>query len=185
MLDHTLIQLRTCTSKRATGLILKTSLAMTMVLFLSACLSSNQILVSKFEQEGLVAKETPRGVVIYLAYLPDVMFVFGSSTLSSEAERKIAFIARVSNDRLAIKRDILVEGHTDAVGSKATNIELSESRAKSASVILVENGVTDQRIETVWFGESQPLVPNKHSDGSDNPEGRAANRRVEFILLNP
>ncbi len=185
MLDHMLVQLRTCASKRATGLILKTSLAMTMALFLSACISPNQVLVSKFEQGGVVAKETPRGVVIYLAYLPDVMFVFGSSVLSSDAEGKIVFIARVSNDHLAVNRDILVEGHADSVGSEASNIELSKSRAKSASAILVENGVTDQRIETAWFGESQPLVPNKHSDGSDSPEGRAANRRVEFILLNP
>ena len=45
-------------------------------------------------------------------------------------------------------------------------------------------GHTD-RIEIAWFGESAPRAENRNSDGSDNPEGRSANRRVELIILDP
>ena len=181
-------QFRTVSFLKTPGLALKIGLSLLVLFFVSACVSAkippsaNQILVATFEQGGLIAKETPRGVVVYL---PSVMFMFGSANLTSEAADKVKFIARVSNDRLAVNRNISVEGHTDSVGSEADNMMLSEVRANSVSSMLTGNGVDAGRIETDWFGESRPLVPNTLTDGSDSPEGRAANRRVEFILLNP
>jgi len=144
--------------------------------------SENQILVSLFEQGGLIARETPRGVVVYL---PSVMFVVGSATLAEESRDKVAYIAKVSSRKNIDQREIALEGHTDSVGSDAANMRLSEARAKSVKALLVEFSLPAERIETAWFGETLPLLPNQHADGSDDPEARAANRRVEFILLNP
>lgn len=144
--------------------------------------SHNQILVSQFEQGGLIAKETPRGVVIYL---PSAMFHSGSAQLTDDAADKVAFIAKISNNKIARKRDVLIEGHTDSIGSEAANMKLSKDRAESVSNTLLRFEMAAARIETDWFGESRPALPNQHSDGSDNPEGRTANRRVEFVLLNP
>lgn len=168
--------------------VLRLTLSLCLLFVLGACASAkhrpshNQILVSQFEQGGLVAKETPRGVVIYL---PSVMFVSGSAQLLSEAADKVAYIAKVSNSKIARKRDILIEGHTDSVGSEAANMQLSKDRAISVSDTLLRFEMASERVESNWFGESQPLLPNQRSDGSDDPEARAANRRVEFILLNP
>ena len=60
---------------------------------------------------------------------------------------------------------------------------LSERRANAAKDYLVEKGIEEARIRTSGFGESKPIAPNDNPDGSDNPEGRAKNRRVEFKLV--
>ncbi len=143
--------------------------------------SDNQVLVSKFTQGGLVAKETDRGVVVYL---PNVMFVVGSAEISEAAKDKVRFIAKICNNNPAKGRKILIEGHTDSVGSEEYNMILSEKRTKSVLEFLIHHQLEAERVGTAWFGETRPLVPNQFSDGRDNPKARTTNRRVEFILLN-
>ena len=70
-----------------------------------------------------------------------------------------------------------VEGHTDNVGDEEANQKLSEERAKAVVTKLVEMGITNDRLSAKGFGESKPLSDN-HS-----PEGRANNRRVEFVKM--
>ena len=48
---------------------------------------------------------------------------------------------------------------------------------------MVENGVDSKRIETVGFGSDRPIAKNTNDDGSDNPEGRQLNRRIELKVL--
>jgi outer membrane protein OmpA-like peptidoglycan-associated protein len=67
-----------------------------------------------------------------------------------------------------------IEGHTDSDGSEAHNQDLSERRAYSVKVYLVQNGVDALRLKTSGFGESQPIASN------DTAEGKAKNRRIEF-----
>lgn len=144
--------------------------------------SDNQLLVSQFTQGGFVAKETERGVVVYL---PSVMFVVGSAKISDPAKDKVRFIAEICNNNVARDRNVLIEGHTDSNGSKKYNMKLSEQRATAVADLLTQYQLNSERIDAAWFGETMPLVPNQLSDGSDNLEGRRTNRRVEFILLNP
>jgi outer membrane protein OmpA-like peptidoglycan-associated protein len=73
---------------------------------------------------------------------------------------------------------ILVEGHTDSTGSEAYNQQLSERRALSVKNLLVQRGVSPQRIDILGHGERRPVATN------DTPEGRQMNRRVE-IGINP
>ena len=79
---------------------------------------------------------------------------------------------------------VRVEGHTDSKGSDSYNNALSERRAKEAKKYIVSKGIAEERVIAKGFGESMPIAPNENPDGSDNPEGRAKNRRVEFKLLN-
>ncbi len=76
-------------------------------------------------------------------------------------------------------RRIGVEGHTDDVGSDADNMRLSQRRAEAVSAWLTHHGIEAGRVEARGYGTSHPIVPN-HSTS-----GRAANRRVEFHILDP
>lgn len=72
--------------------------------------------------------------------------------------------------------NILVEGHTDSTGSDAYNLTLSKNRAQAVSDYLEQQGVASPRIDTRWYGESQPKYDNS------TVEGRAKNRRVEIAI---
>ncbi|MDX1453662.1 MAG: OmpA family protein [Oleiphilaceae bacterium] len=72
---------------------------------------------------------------------------------------------------------VVVAGHTDSDGSEAYNQTLSMNRASSVSYYLQSRGVSEVRLETVGFGESQPVASN------NTKEGKQANRRVEITLL--
>ena len=68
-----------------------------------------------------------------------------------------------------------VEGHTDADGNDNNNQTLSEARGKSVMKKLIEMGISANRLKSTGFGESKPL------DNNNTPEGKANNRRVEFV----
>ncbi|MDD2780229.1 OmpA family protein [Sulfuricurvum sp.] len=75
---------------------------------------------------------------------------------------------------------IEVQGHTDNVGSDASNLTLSQLRAQSVTSYLSSHGVDSNRIKSVGYGETMPIASN------DTPSGREANRRVEIkIIPNP
>ena len=57
--------------------------------------------------------------------------------------------------------------------------------AEAVRDYLVKNGVSRARIDVIALGERRPIAPNAHADGSDDPEGRARNRRVEIEVLLP
>ena len=70
---------------------------------------------------------------------------------------------------------VVVEGHTDSVGSDAYNRKLSERRAKAVRDYLVREGIESSRLTTHGYGKSRPVASN------DTAEGRAENRRAEII----
>ena len=72
--------------------------------------------------------------------------------------------------------NILIEGHTDDVGSEAYNLSLSQRRAEAVGNYLKSVGVDASRFTIKWYGETQPSVDNS------TPENRALNRRVQFII---
>lgn len=78
-----------------------------------------------------------------------------------------------------------VAGHTDSIGSDAYNMKLSERRAKAVYDFLVQNGVDAGRlIGPHGYGKTHPIAPNTNPNGSDNPAGRAQNRRTELNVQN-
>jgi len=74
---------------------------------------------------------------------------------------------------------IRIEGHTDSVGRKSKNLELSKRRARSVGRYLVEQGIDAARLAAFGCGQNVPIASN------DDDEGRQKNRRVEFHILDP
>ncbi len=124
------------------------------------------------ELSDLKARQTERGIVLTIG---EVLFAFGKADLSSKADRSVdklaEFLKKYPN------RNVLIEGHTDNIGSDEYNLDLSQRRAESVKEKLVGDGVGPDRITTVGYGEKYPAVSN------DTDENRALNRRVEVIIL--
>ncbi|HEY8539163.1 MAG TPA: OmpA family protein, partial [Steroidobacteraceae bacterium] len=125
------------------------------------------------EQElaDLKAKKTDRGVVLTLG---DVLFETGRANLQPGAYPTIDRLASALKE--APGRTVLIEGHTDSVGSAEFNQRLSENRAESVQRALLERGVASNQITTVGKGETTPIASN------DSAGGRQQNRRVEMIF---
>ncbi len=121
--------------------------------------------------EDLQAKQTDRGMVLTLG---DVLFDTGKASLKAGAMRTMDKLA----DFLGAnpERRILVEGHTDSVGSEDYNQALSERRARSVLNAIGERGISRDRIEIEGLGEAYPVASN------DDAYGRQQNRRVEVIF---
>jgi outer membrane protein OmpA-like peptidoglycan-associated protein len=139
-----------------------------------------RVLVLALRDRALDAEASERGVTVTL---PDAMFEFGSAELTSEARRKIQEVSEVLQ-REGRGRAIAVEGHTDSIGAELYNQGLSERRADRVAAALIDAGASDSLVSEVGYGSSRPIAPNVNSDGSDSPEGRARNRRVEIVILN-
>lgn len=108
----------------------------------------------------------------------DVLFEFGKSQVSEKGKDMLRRVALLIGNLETGK--VVVEGHTDSKGTEQVNLELANDRARAVKAILVENEIDAERIENVGIGESQPIVHNTLPDGSDFPEGRARNRRVQI-----
>ncbi|MEU4223334.1 OmpA family protein [Nonomuraea sp. NPDC026600] len=106
----------------------------------------------------------------------DVLFEFGSSKLSPAAKSALSGL----RDRItAGSGTVTVDGHTDAVGDKPANQRLSEERAAAVDRALSSDLGDDFDYAAKGHGEIKPIAPNTLPDGTDNPDGRAQNRRVE------
>jgi OOP family OmpA-OmpF porin len=70
-----------------------------------------------------------------------------------------------------------IQGHTDNVGQIDYNLDLSDRRAKAVMQKIIEGGVEERRLRARGFGMSKPIKPN------ETEEGRAANRRTEFVII--
>lgn len=86
----------------------------------------------------------------------------------------------VADPVLALGGPITIWGHSDSTGSDAANLTASRHRAEAARDYLVKKGIAADRIAVIALGEARPVAPNRKLDGSDDPDGRDKNRRVEI-----
>ena len=110
----------------------------------------------------------------------DALFEFDKATLTSDAEVTLKALGPLLTDNG--KHPIMVEGHTDAIGSPDYNQRLSEKRAQVVRAWLVEHRYVTRGAAIKGYGKTRPVAPNSNPDGSDNPEGRQRNRRVEVVI---
>lgn len=143
-------------------------------------IARNRDLINELKRKRLDARETERGVVVNL---PDVLFEYKKANLTTSAQDKVSHIANVLKKRGSNRR-VAIEGHADSIGSDSFNQALSQRRAQSVAQELAYNGLADSRLTTRGYGEKYPVAPNTNADGSDNPSGRAKNRRVEVVIEN-
>jgi outer membrane protein OmpA-like peptidoglycan-associated protein len=103
-----------------------------------------------------------------------ILFATGKAELQPESRPVLKEIASTMKEHGDLK--ILIEGHTDNVGSSASNLALSDARAAAVKAALVADfGIAADRMSTKGFGDTKPSVPNA------NAVGRAQNRRVEIV----
>ncbi|MES2685028.1 MAG: OmpA family protein [Pseudomonadota bacterium] len=121
---------------------------------------------------GLTVDERGCALKTAKVVLRDINFVTGSAALTVGARQSLDKVLEGLRGQPTMS--VLIEGHTDSVGSDALNLRLSKQRAASARQYLIEGGIEASRLESIGYGESQPIASNKTKDG------RAENRRVEF-----
>lgn len=114
----------------------------------------------------------------------DVLFDYDKAVLKPAAEEALKKVAVVLSQFPESK--VTIEGYTDSKGGKTVNLPLSRERAGAVKDWLVKNGdVPAANITAKGLGEENPVAPNANADGSDNPAGRALNRRVTIIVEKP
>ena len=106
--------------------------------------------------------------------MSDILFETGKANLTPDLKTSLAKIAGIL---LVFKNsNVVVEGHTDNVGTEQYNQRLSENRAENVMRFLIEQGVSPTRLTAVGYAFHRPIAPNT------TREGRAKNRRVDLIV---
>jgi outer membrane protein OmpA-like peptidoglycan-associated protein len=151
----------------------------------TATLAAGWMLVTvKVESPGKAAKvdqpaKPDKPVTKQVAISSDLLFEYGKADLRPSSTPILQGLARSLRAQNIAR--IMITGHTDGRGSAAYNQALSERRAAAVYEWLTSAGCMSVfRFTVRGVGSTQPVAPNKHSNGSDFPEGRERNRRVEL-----
>ncbi len=138
-----------------------------------------QILEVASARKALQVEETATSLTMKLE--GDVLFDFDKAAVRPDAEVLLDKVATVLAEFPGGK--VTVGGYTDSKGSDKVNLDMSQRRADAVKSWLVKKkGIPEKMITTKGFGESNPVAPNTNADGSDNPEGRQQNRRVQITV---
>ena len=133
--------------------------------------------LGQFPPVGSLKPVESCGTVITLE--DSILFDFGKSYIRPDAAQTLSKLATVLNDAKVPSAHIY--GHTDSVSDEAFNQKLSKDRANAVSAELKKDGAS-ATLDATGYGETKPIAPNENPDGSDNPAGRALNRRVEIFI---
>ena len=133
-------------------------------------------------QQQLIATANQNKLKSDTFFIRLILFGFDKYSLH-EASRDYLFEL---TDMLKKYPDITIhlDGYTDAIGSESYNKLLSERRANQVKKIMLSDKIKETRISVKGLGEGNPVAINTNPDGSDNPDGRKYNRRVEIQLEN-
>lgn len=123
--------------------------------------------------EGADVKRVGEG--IQLTFDSGILFDVNKSDLKDQAKVNLKKTAQVLTDYP--DTDLLIAGHTDSDGAEDYNLGLSQRRADAVKTYLVAQGVDPRRLETVGFGETQPVADNSTA------AGKTQNRRVEVAIM--
>jgi len=128
--------------------------------------------LNELQSDLINVSKDARGTIISMS---DILFETGRANLTANLKTNLARIAGI----LMVYKEpnILVEGHTDNVGSRERNQKLSEDRAKNVMNFISENGVAPERLTAIGSAFDKPIADNS------TPEGRAKNRRVDLIIM--
>lgn len=123
------------------------------------------------ELQSVQAENTERGMVLTLS---DILFATDRASLNPGAATTLDELAAFLYEYP--ERRLFIEGHADARGPAAYNVDLSERRAQAVQAALVERGIAQHRLEIAGLGEEYPVASNQTSAGMQQ------NRRVEIVL---
>jgi outer membrane protein OmpA-like peptidoglycan-associated protein len=145
----------------------------------SVPLESLKELVTNITLDTLMVLDRKAKNTIFV--LKNIYFEYDKADINPEAARELDKLVQLLNDNPEIK--IEMGSHTDSIASDAYNIDLSQRRAQSTVNYLIRKGIPSERLVAKGYGETKPIARNTNADGSDNPVGRAKNRRTEFKIL--
>jgi outer membrane protein OmpA-like peptidoglycan-associated protein len=114
--------------------------------------------------------------------IKSIFFDYGKADLKRESQIELEKLYALMKKNPTLYVEVI--GFTDSWSSASFNKKLSEKRARAAIDYLVGKGISVERFVAKGMGESSPIAINNNPDGSDNPEGRQLNRRVDIKLLN-
>ena len=127
--------------------------------------------LSQMEGKFASIRRDARGTIVSLA---DILFDFDKATLRRDVEFNLVKIATILNQ--FAEMNVIIEGHTDNIGTDEYNLGLSQRRAQAVDEFLVSQGVTKERLRWEGYGESRPVAEN------DTDENRQKNRRVDLVI---
>jgi outer membrane protein OmpA-like peptidoglycan-associated protein len=113
--------------------------------------------------------------------LRNIYFEYNMDNINPASSKELDKLVDILQDNPEIK--IELSSHTDSVGTHERNMDLSQRRATSSVNYLIRKGISPERLVAKGYGETRPVARNSNRDGSDNPGGRARNRRTEFRIL--
>ena len=113
--------------------------------------------------------------------LANILYDFDQATLTRASTKTLDTLYRLLKENPTF--NIELYSHTDGMGTDEYNMNLSQARAQSCVNYLIAKGISRKRMIPKGFGMRQPIAPNKNADGTDNPAGRALNRRTEFTII--
>ncbi len=125
-----------------------------------------------FDEEGVTIKKDGKNLILSMPEL--VLFDFDKYEIKNNIKPSLATLAKALEEN----RDIYmkIDGYTDFIGTEGYNLDLSVKRARAIKNFLVERGVVANNVSIEGYGEQNPVASNETADG------RARNRRVEFII---
>lgn len=126
-----------------------------------------------------LVKEEPKVEAVIV--LDNVYYDFDKSSLREESYPALDKLVGLLNQYPSMA--IEIRAHTDNMGDDKYNMTLSDARAQVVVNYLVSKGIDKVRLQSKGYGSSMPVAPNKHEDGTDDPDGRQKNRRTEFKVL--
>jgi outer membrane protein OmpA-like peptidoglycan-associated protein len=112
--------------------------------------------------------------------LSNILYDFDKATLTPVSMLVLDTLYEILRDNPTFVIDL--NSHTDGKGSAPYNLRLSQARAESCVNYLIKKGIAKNRMVPIGYGMTKPIAPNTNPDGTDNPEGRALNRRTEFKI---
>ncbi len=113
--------------------------------------------------------------------LNNVFFDFDKYNLRPESYVELDRVVKFLNEYPNV--EIEMSAHTDSKGADDYNMTLSDNRARSVMEYILSKGIAASKIISKGYGETKPVAANANDDGTDNPDGRQLNRRVEFKIL--
>ena len=140
-------------------------------------LAKNSILVNDLDNSSELSNEISTAISKKII----ILFDYKNANLTQTAKKESDIILNYMKQNKEVK--LLISGHTDSKGSHNYNKKLALKRIKVVQSYLVTNGIKKKRLRYKSYGEELPIAPNVNIDGSDNPQGRELNRRVEFEIL--
>ena len=146
---------------------------MNKCLVLSACLAS-MLLVSCGLKKKVVEQPEPVNTELQKIVTYDINFDVNQAEIKPESMKEVYRVKQLMDENPSLVYE--VQGHTDSTGNPASNQRLSERRAQAIVDKMVELGIDPSRLTAVGKGQMEPIADNS------TEEGRAKNRRVEFIL---